>query len=181
MKKNINLLLALVSLLIIIGCVSTPNHSSNRPPLILTITPDKDIYRVGEIVSVTLKLTNISKTSLLVYGRMDFVTFDAPPELSLGNIVIRDPLGYEIPFKGFINIPWQPHKEDFIYLEPNDSITKSVYILDSEKYTEPGNYVLFAKYQNSFDPKDVFKNSTDKRVAWKGTITSESVQFELMP
>ena len=132
-------------------------------------------------MSVTLKLTNISKDPLFVYGQMDFVTFDAPPELCLGVIVIQDPRGYDIPFKGFINVPFRPHKEDFIYLSPNDSITKSVYILDSEKYTELGNYVLLAKYQNSCDPKDAFQNSTDERVAWKGTITSEPATFELQP
>lgn len=130
---------------------------------------------------MTLKLTNISKDPLLVYGRMKFVTFDAPPELCLGVIVIQDPLGYDIPFRGYINTPFRPRKEDFIYLSPKDSITRSVYILDSEKYTELGTYTLLAKYQNSCDPKDAFQNSMDARIAWKGTITSESVQFELIP
>ena len=154
---------------------------STNTPLTLTINPDKQIYHIGEEVLVNLALTNTGDKQLLVYGRMIFVPSPSPVELNLSEIIVLDPTHKVIPLNANGNIDWLPRKENFLILEPGESVTKQSYIWDSEDYDQSGIYTLKAIYRNSFDPSDVYENSDDKREAWKGEVVSTSTTFEILP
>jgi hypothetical protein len=158
---------------------STPTPTQS--PLVLTIQPSKSVYHDGERIVVSLILTNTGEKSLFVYGRMDFATFATLPEMNIGSILVWDPKGNAINYKREINLDWQPRVEDFVYLAPGETLIRCEIIEIPTEYYDIGIYKLVAIYRNSFDSKDVFQNSTDTRVAWKGTITSEPATFELQP
>ena len=144
-----------------------------------SLSIDRDSYRSGEDIFVTLVLENTSSEGILLPARMALNFRGQPTTLRDVYFVITTPSGHEAEFSQLTRVP-SIEESGFIELGPGGQrkarYDLSLFYVPFQDYAtkEYGQYTVQAVYENESDPGD-------GRSAWKGKLTSNTVTFTLEP
>jgi len=143
------------------------------PLLELDLGLNENIYQIGDTILATLSLKNIGQEPLIVNKRMINYVKDLKDLCEIAFTIVT-PSGDEAYFVPRVNVRLLK-KDDYTTLLPGDVITSTYEIDDYYSPLEsPGNYTIYAIYQNYNDPGD-------GEIAWKGEIKSNTITFKLEP
>ena len=136
---------------------------------------DKAAYGRREPVSFRLTLENTGREALWVNTRFHLNSREASIEDREVALVIISPSSRILPCK-FSDTTGLPRSDDFVLVEPGQSVA-SAGGQDLRTYAdlpEPGTYQIVALYDNIFgDELEI--------PAFRGTLASEPVKFEIAP
>lgn len=121
-------------------------------------------------LEATFVLANTGPEPVLVNRRL---TLNHPAELEECRQVylrLRDQAGAEPPFAAFLTVR-ELTLDDFASLAPGQSVKQTYSLQNYYALARPGQYSIQAFYENAFD--------TTKGEAWKGTLESNTVTFDL--
>lgn len=135
----------------------------------LSIEVRKREYSKDEIIVSTIHLTNVSMSPILINQRL-LINF----KISEGEIyfVIYDREGKECRFQQLI-VPRELKDKDFIFINPGETISKSVDLSKNFGLKEPGEYTIQAFYRNTHDYEKLGQR------AWKGEIMSNRISLKI--
>lgn len=142
--------------------------TSRNEPLDLTLGLDQPVYKVGETINPTVRITNERlRADILINSR-----------LLLGveiHFIIIGQDGQKVKWKYSNPDIGLPQTHDFVNLCASCEFRKTFYHLGYYyDLSIPGNYTIQVLYENHDDPKD-------GEVAWHGTLTSNIVLFSIFP
>jgi len=141
--------------------------------LTIALRMDKTNYKPGEPIRALMTLKNAGSKDIVVKQRVAVNLPGMPGEVRDIVFMIKGPLGDVHPsFRVTVRhlLP-----EDFVVLSPGETIEKSFDIQKIYDLTDIGPYSVSVVYQNAQDPGPFHRR------AWKGEITSNVVDFEIVP
>lgn len=140
--------------------------------LTIHLALDKTETPPGQLPEATLVLSNEGSSGLLVNARMLLVPGGTPE--GIGEVVFRiaGPPG-TISLKTFQVNAGAAGREDFVRLQPGESIIKNYPLEKYFRYINPGSYRIAATYRN------VLRISDGKMTAWTGSLSSNELHFEI--
>ena len=141
--------------------------------LSLHLSTDQSTYHMNQRMLVVLTLQNSSSNNLLIQKRLVVNTKGVLPPVRDVFFSISTPSGGELEFDLLPNTPLVS-PSDFLELTKGESISRSISLTTYYQFKEIGTYTVQAVYENQSDPGD-------GRTAWKGIITSNTVNFTIEP
>ncbi|BCY18995.1 hypothetical protein hrd7_28440 [Leptolinea sp. HRD-7] len=142
----------------------------------LTVNLGKKVYHVGEEIIPYVKIRNAGTNNVLIRNKFS-PGFDHNEMYNNVDEIFLGPTGKPV-INTIIDIYYLPYPDsdlEFQVIYPNHEFTDSLNPLElNYRIQETGKYTYQIKYRNHLNP-------TDGREAWKGTLTSNTVEFEILP
>lgn len=107
-------------------------------PMKTTIATDKQVYKLGEAINLSLTVENIGKKTAT------FLPWGTPIEGRFTGdcLTVRYNDGKPLPYRGIMVKRVPPTDKDYVNLIPNETTTGSVNILDGYQLDQPGKYSI---------------------------------------
>ena len=142
-----------------------------KPALELTIKLDKEVYAVGEGISISGQIINTSNQDVIVctFEQTATVTFD-----------VTNSQGKKIDAQYFISDPPLPRKKDFIRIMPGKILPRTFLLRLSKEETLPDTYIVSVKYNfpvvNGYYENGKFVNLNVST----GILTSNAINIKVV-
>jgi hypothetical protein len=165
----------IVSAMVMTGCQTTDENDAGPGPaeLVLSISFGKTTYELGEEVFSTMVLRNDGEQAILVNKRLACNTKWSPSPFREISLRVVTPSGEELDFRAKIN-RGRPKPEDFVELQPGESVQGVCQISWYYHLDQEGTYSVQAFYESQSDPKP------GDTLAWKGQLESNVVTFNVI-
>lgn len=170
------------------GCLSfqtkiTPistldSANENNGQLLLIITLEKNKYHLGEQIRPNLRLQNLGSRGVLIRNKFT-PGYDANEHhVNIEEIFIgpnHKPVDLSGTMVRFLPSSEMEFNSEFQILEGMKEFSRTFGNLGfNYNINQVGKYSYQIKYKNHFDP-------SDGRIAWKGILTSNVIEFEIVP
>jgi len=167
LRKIIVSVVAVIAIVVlaVTGCTPPPPAPEGDPVFTIHwLELGKEVYAVGEEVTVFMILVNEAQEPVTVNGRFA-VNEEAAVAAGLGEVffIIKDSAENELPFLPLVRV-YHPEEEDFVTLQPGE---RTAWVADLTWYYElsdPGEYIVQAVYHSVVVPAGV--------EAWVGALAS---------